>query len=66
MLSSETGIVVPKDDYDKLKKAIIQKRKDPFNRDKCRSQAQKYSSLSKYNEYISLFNKILTEKRKDY
>lgn len=60
IIDMETGIVVEKDDYEELKKAIIGVRKNQnFKRDKCRSRAMNFKKNAKYEEYIDLFNDIL-------
>lgn len=52
------GIVVQKNDTDKLKNSIIDAIENKrFSRDNCRKRAEKFDMLLKYNEYLKLYEK---------
>jgi len=59
MLTSDCGIIVPTDDYDAVKSALISCKSSPFVREKCRKQAEHFKNISKYQEYINLFDCVI-------
>lgn len=57
MLDSNCGIVVEKDDYNALKKAIKEIIVDNkhFSLENCMMKAQKYKALARFKDYINLY-----------
>lgn len=59
IIDERTGVVIDKDNFEELEKAIIRVCNHPFNREDCRKRAMRYSSKIKYQEYVVLFENIL-------
>lgn len=57
MLSSDTGIVVAKNDYEALLKAVKRVCEDgDFSHEKCRKQAEQYDQMMCFKKYIELYD----------
>ena len=54
------GIVVDKQDYDALKKVVLQvaEKQIEFNKENCLSKAQKYDAKKLYQDFIKLYKEI--------
>jgi glycosyltransferase involved in cell wall biosynthesis len=60
MLNTDTGLAVKPDDFEAFLQAIIlicERQDRAIVRKKCVEQAQKFSDISKYKEYITLYGK---------
>lgn len=60
-----SGCVVEKDDIDAMKSEIIRIcETKSYSEDDCRKQAEKFDMNLKFNEYVDLYEKTASEKRK--
>lgn len=58
MIDDNTGIVVPKDDFDQLTRVLQAIRQNnPFNRQNCLEKAKSFTDKNKYEKYLSLYRK---------
>lgn len=60
ILTSETGIVIEKNDLDSMKDTIIKlSQSNPFKKEDCIRNASKYSLENMYQEYLELYKKVM-------
>ena len=61
-ISDKCGTYVNINDIDTLQKEIIHACEDrPYKKEDCIKQSKKYNMYDKFNEYVSLYNKILND-----
>ncbi len=59
IITSDTGVVVEKENYEMLKRAIINVKQNPFDSEACRNRAMKFDRNKAYQEYVQLFDSIV-------
>lgn len=60
-LDETCGIVIDKGNLEKLYKAVLTHKEKPFNRGACIERALMYNKEDKFQDYISLYEKILSK-----
>jgi len=63
-VTSETGMVVRRGDYDRLLNAVLDATKnDMFTKEACRSHAMNFNRDTRYEDYLKLYEKVLQNKK---
>lgn len=60
-VTKDTGIVVPRGDYDALLEAVQKTADGIFDTDNCRKRAEEFDKNVRYQEYLKLYGKILNQ-----
>jgi len=58
ILTTECGVIVEKDNYNSLKKSIVNMKKKSIISDECIKRSKDFNCDEKFNEYIELFKDI--------